>query len=332
MPILDAEYLTAALLDAVEGGVRLGLTQIQSQAQKHAPVRDIFKHGHGTTSKASKSARAAVVMSMAAKWGAKGPPTAFSARSMNMRNFGLNDGGGLASHSGRLVQRSLWSDQSFVGKERVSGRANSLHPVIQSPAGTIGGRNFRSWAGPNVLEVGRIRKPSGGTFELASLLSSRGRYEAFGKADKETGARPGKGRAVRDAGSLEGQMIGGTLHDGITVDGPYRNGAEVYGYVQAVAHDPGRTHNYAKDQEFGSRHNKAQPFLRPGLRESKERILKIVDPTTGSQRGLLQRAMETGSRPAASMNDIGIPVRLVVELRLGGIRKAFWDSIGLGGT
>jgi hypothetical protein len=56
-----------------------------------------------------------------------------------------------------------------------------------------------------------------------------------------------------------------------------------------------------------------------------------VDPSTG-QRGLLQRAIETGSRPKASSGaDIGIPVRLAVEFRLGSIRKMFWDGIGLGG-
>jgi hypothetical protein len=237
--------------------------------------------------------------------------------------------GSLPVRRGHLVKTTL-NDKGMVTRRKIAGRANSFIPVIQSPAGFIGGEEFRHWAGPNALEIGAIRNPSGGKFELSGLLSARGRYEAFGKVGKG-GARSGRGRAVRDAGGVVGEMIGGTLHDGITIDGPHRNGAEVYGYVKAVAHDPGRTHNYAKDQEFGSRHNRAQPFLRPGLRESQSRIVRMIDPTKGRRgpmRGLMQRSLQMGPR-SSSGSGVNVPVQLIVKVNFRGLSRQFWSAVGL---
>jgi len=340
MPVLDGSYLTQALLDAVEEGVNLGLKQIQSQAKKHAPVRDIFKHGRGRLETVEHHLTSGSVQTLRSAGGA---PQFMSAK--QAQGSGFYTRGSYSSHQGSVLKQiptygkfgdqgqPRWDEDSsrltkgegryVVGKGTIRGRPNSYAPVVQSPAGFIGGANFRHWAGPNALEVGLIRSPKGGRFELASLLSARGRYEAFGKG------RTGKGRAVRMVNGKA--MIGGALHDGITIEGPFRNGAEVYGFVRAVAHDPGRTHNYAKDQEFGSRHNKAQPFLRPGLRESKERIIKMVDPAKG-QRGLLQRAIQTGARSPGGSSEVGVPVKLIVKVDFSDLVNDFFGKIRLEGS
>lgn len=320
MGIIDEGYLIHALRDAAEEGVRAALTEVKDRAQTHAPVRDIFKHPGVVKGKNAFVAQH--------RWTPSGVETlkrSLSApETMSVRSaqrLGFFTVGTLPTKTGHVVSMWAGSNQGFLVSKRSSknlgipsqirGRANSFAPVIKSPAGYIGGEDLRRWGGNNRLAIGQIRYP-GGRFNLASLLSARGRYEAFG-AVGPGGKRSGKGRAVRTSDGGQ-QMVGGTLRDGITVDGPHVWGSsEVYGFVQAVAHDPGRTHNYAKDQEFGSRHNRAQPFLRRALRESKEKIVKMVDPTK-AQRGILQRAFQTGARPSSRPGEgIGIPINIKAE-------------------
>jgi len=339
MGVIDPDALVDALLSASEEGINLGLAEIQRRAQKHAPVRDVFRHGHGKTggSRAARADEIAAIEKMVDRWGSKGPPTAYSARSANLRNFAMTSGGGLATHRGsELWKAGSIADQTWIPSDAgghepspvsIRGRPNSYHPVIQSPIGRIGSRSMRSWAGDNLLEIGVIRG-NGKEFLLSDLLSSRGRYEAFGRVGPG-GKRAGRGRAVKTAG-VEGEMVGGRLRDGITIIPAKRNGTMVYGFVQAVATDPGKKHNYAKDQEFGSRHNRAQPFLRPGLRESKDRIVKMIDPSKGAQKGLMQQRLQSGRR-VSSGSEVGVPVRLRIKAQgWDGLANKFLSDLGLG--
>ena len=339
MASISADDLTLGILDAVEEGVRLGLEEIQMRAQKHAPVRDVFKHPRGRSRKQTSADVSSMATSRSrvgsiATGGPQrayigGAPHVMSAR--KAQQLGFFTTGTMRSRTGHRVETTeRGSNHAYVGKGVIRGRANSMAPVVSSPAGLIGSESFRNWAGPNVLEIGAIRRGSaGGSFQLTSLLSARGRYEAFGKVGKN-GERAGKGRAVRkDAGGQE--VIGGRLRDGITIVGPFRNGPEIYGFVKAVAVDPTskKQHNYATDQEFGTRHHKSQPFLRPGLLESVNTITRVTDPSKNNHgRGLMQKALESAVRSGGS----GVNVPFIVTATYVG-PKSFsnndiWKKLG----
>jgi hypothetical protein len=335
MASISADDLTLGILGAVEEGVRLGLEEIQMRAQKHAPVRDIFKHPRGrsrTQSQAGQFSGSRASNDFSRVWHAMasgGPITGLSTMSARKaQQQGFFTTGTLPSRAGRRVEETTGSRTlHYVGKGVIRGRANSLAPVVSSPAGLIGSESFRHWAGPNVLEIGAIRSKGNKRFDLSSLLSARGRYEAFG-AVKKNGARAGKGRAVHM--SVGQETIGGRLRDGITIVGPFRNGPEVYGFVKAVAVDPDskKQHNYATDQEFGTRHHKAQPFLRPGLLESVNTITRVTDPSRDSRgRGLMQKALESAVRSGGS----GVDVPFVLTATYVGpksMSKDFWAALG----
>jgi len=338
MASISADDLTLGILDAIEEGVRLGLEEIQMRAQKHAPVRDVFKHPRGRSRKQTSADVSSMSSSRSrvGSIGAGGPrrayiggaPHVMSARKAQQQGFFTT--GTLPSRTGRRVEETTSSRTlHYVGKGVIRGRANSLAPVVSSPAGLIGSESFRHWAGPNVLEIGAIRSKGNKRFDLSSLLSARGRYEAFGKVVKN-GARAGKGRAVHMSHGQE--TIGGRLRDGITIVGPLRNGPEIYGFVKAVAVDPDskKQHNYATDQEFGTRHHKAQPFLRPGLLESVNTITRVTDPSKDSRgRGLMQKALESAVRSGGS----GVDVPFVLTATYVGpksLSKDFWAGLSKG--
>jgi hypothetical protein len=82
--------------------------------------------------------------------------------------------------------------------------------------------------------------------------------------------------------------------------------------VSAYAKDPSSVkrknpdHNYAKDQEMGSRHNAPHPFLRPALWESASEI-------QSGQSIAIKKAFR-GARKHTSDDDMGIFLVLDVQL------------------
>lgn len=325
---IDTQYLIDAITEAAKEGVAGGLKLIQSKAQSHAPVRKIYKTGHGKVTQAvnkanglpkrgapstlsgSQAQAAGHIVGtsdMSSYWrtrsGARvipqsrGRATIGSAQATVLRTAVTRGG------SARKIETG--TAKMSIQKERIGGtirgRVNSYEPVVKSPVGMIGGEQLRHWSSSGALET-KVIHAKGKSFQLADLLTSRGAYEV----------RTGRAKTVTQGGDT---IIGGRLHDSIKPEGPFVNGSEIYGYVSAHASDPGSDHNYARDQEFGSRHNRAHPFLRPGLRESRAQILSTT-------RGPLKRAFENGVRPAHGSSSATRPIVIEVELSTAGFRKA----------
>ncbi len=89
-----------------------------------------------------------------------------------------------------------------------------------------------------------------------------------------------------------GASIGGRLRGEIHATAPSVSGTTATAWVISPT-------EYAKYQEFGTRHNRAHPFLRPAAEESREEVV-----------GLIANAMKEASRTGGSSVDIEIAVRL----------------------
>lgn len=344
--VLDVDFLMQSLKEYSKEGVNAGLKVIQADAKDRAPVRKIFKAGRGksrrvnvmsTRDMVNAVSRSPSVQMRAATLGAG--PKPMSGR--QAQNAGYMETGGWPAHYGRqVITGTVHSQYAWVnnpggtepfrntatyrrtqvmrgggaggietGKQRmvtqkekiggsIRGRVNSYSPVVQSPIGYIGGPELRHWSrnaeGGGVLALRVIRKPEGGSFNLSELLSGRGRYEVQ------------TGRAVTTNESGQ-QIVGGRLRQGILIESAIVDGDTIYGYVTASAADPGRKHNYARDQEFGSRHSRPQPFLRPALRKQRENILNI-------ERGAFKRGFEGAKRSRSASSTAGRPVRIVARI------------------
>jgi HK97 gp10 family phage protein len=111
------------------------------------------------------------------------------------------------------------------------------------------------------IRAGKIVMAEPTTAEAEGLLTSRGRYE------------------VKHLRGLNGDQIGGALKRSIKVIGPNRVSGGWKGWVQA---GDNKEVDYARYQEFGTRHNRAQPFLRPALYEGRRQLVgnvaKAIDP------------------------------------------------------
>jgi len=332
---IDVNYLLEAIQAATKESVENGLLVIQARAQQLVPVRKLYKSGRG---------KRTYILS--------GPPTTMSARQLqkaaarhgsglsgvttgakNMQSYWKNRAGRQIIPEGRsrATVGSLKADVlrtkvtrggrtnrlergiagQSIQKERIGGtirgRVNSYAPVINSPIGVIGGEELRHWAGKGVMEI-KVIHAEGKSFELTDLMTSRGRYEMT------------SGRAVRTVDDKHGephQVIGGRLHDSIQPSDVFSDGAETYGFVSASAVDPfsKTNHDYAPDQEFGSRHNRAHPFLRPALRESRRTIMSTT-------RGPIQRAFQSGVRPDHNSASAR-PIVLEVQFDSSGFRNAY---------
>lgn len=136
----------------------------------------------------------------------------------------------------------------------------------------------------------RARKLGRGSGRLPqpTTLSRRGAYEvktalAANRSQNPRSARWGHGGHA---------TVGGRLRGEIYSTEPQRSGSRAEAWVISPT-------EYAKHQEFGTRHNRAHPYLRPALDESREEIVSRI-----------AAAVREASRTGASKMDIEIRVRL----------------------
>jgi hypothetical protein len=170
-----------------------------------------------------------------------------------------------------------------------SGHANSLLPVFEEGGYHITG-DFRKMSRvpdiirqrPGKTAARVVRRESlemhsgmyfaGGQrpdFERfrASQLSSRGRYETVNARVPRRGIAP-SGQVFESAPLFKGR-VGGRLRGEIHILEPRWIGTTMWAYVQSPT-------PYARYQEFGSNHNRAHPYLRPALYESRKVLIAEV--------------------------------------------------------
>lgn len=94
-------------------------------------------------------------------------------------------------------------------------------------------------------------------------LTSRGRYEI----------RSGRANFRSPGGTVR---VGGRLKGELHLEGPIRTPGVIWWYVVSSTKDPETGRLYPRDQEFGTVHHKAHPFMRPGLHESRDAFRRSV--------------------------------------------------------
>ena len=263
--MIDTSHFMDLLMEGVEEGVKGSLNQIRNRARELAPVRQLFK---GAT-----------------KAPLRGPISVH-----NQTTFGQPYR--LALRMGRVATRTGTYPIVNLTKRGHSGSQNTSLPTtrklaalgnqrIMGKADDISFREIKNVNGTFEFQNTRVRFKIGGKLRLLDL-----RDEFIGQANRDL--RSGRGLHTTGKGAAKTTEYGGTLRDSIEVVGPFRNITEVTGYVKAEAVEHG--FNYAYAQEFGTAHNRPQPFLRPALRQFKtvatEHLAKSVDYRMKSRRGV----------------------------------------------
>lgn len=254
--MLDPYDLINAVLQGSIEGVNGALEDIAGIARRRAPVRKLFKGGR------KRSITGAIGVHNNAYDATKGLPFNYK--------YHLGNIVGYAPKTRSLVAQSTTPRQ---------GRVNSQYPVSRKINGV-------RLAGGSEVSFREVR---GGQFVHQLVLSRIG-----GKSNRLDVLSAYLGRAIRDVEAGRGVRVvpggdleyGGALRDSIAVQPARRFALEVWGSVSAHATDPGRDFDYAWAQEMGTAHNRAQPFLRPALREGVQAGLvvrhfssKIADET-----------------------------------------------------
>lgn len=281
---IDWEATKQEILQRAEVGLVAAGEHALARARHHAPVRAIFKRdrrGKAFTGKGPISTKAAYSKFLVSK---------ARSRRVDIGRFvttGQKDVT-VKTATGKVEQRKIsvggdYESASFAAKQRTnsvitkgrrigdatgtsfSGHANSFAPVLRKNGYRITG-DFRR-VGP-VADVIRQRKGQasrplreesltmhgrGNMIEnfRVRALSSRGRYEVKRATTKGMG----------NSGLFRGR-VGGRLRGELHLKPPQWRGDTLWVYVESPT-------EYGPYQEFGTTRNRAQPFLRPALYESR---------------------------------------------------------------
>lgn len=279
---IDFNRLVVEIESRAIKGLNKTLGYTHAQAQKHAPVRAIFKRTRRGDETARIKTRAVTSRGIMAAYRRQpfGEAEMLNQKAMRGPNRRISPPKSLDLATARKLYKVGKRDaldqaaDLINGGQRIGG-TNSEDPVFRVGRVTITGS--RQVAGGKLVPTTILRQVRGGKVEVRPApldkrgdpvavgelrLSSRGRYEVK------------TGRAmIRRAGE---DQIGGALKNSI-VKVPAtltsREGDIIWGSVRAGNDEV----DYARWQEFGTGHNRAHPFLRPALYESRERFKTNVE-------------------------------------------------------
>jgi hypothetical protein len=283
---IDWDAILDHILTAASIALRADLLTLRSHAQYHAPVRKLFSTRGAPRRPNSWTLR-------------RGGRRAYEGRGPS--NFGPRLYASFLAQRPRQRQFKIKSAASFLeihgGNRGFYGHPNSLIPVFRvrdedthkvklTQAGDFRRINPSSYSitrsldpYPHFMEreqaTGRVRnynEPGESPMRLINpatqQLTARGRWEIKNGRAKQEALRDSsldepEGTPGAFQQYLEGTgifRIGGRLRETIYVKFPRMEGDVLVGYV--VSPVP-----YALFQEFGTRHNRAQPYMRPALYE-----------------------------------------------------------------
>jgi HK97 gp10 family phage protein len=247
-PLFNAEAWKKQIYEAIESGVRNTARKAQASAIEDAPVRDVFKHGSSYRRRGLKTRGLS-------------RNEAFSEIPIRQRLLYRNKDGDMVPLAPavpgqtRTRGRSSGVDPFLRGAANRKGNPNAFAPTMLSPAhmdeegvrvpARYGGRETSVVGGKRVM----THHPDALDTSGKSPLHARGRYEL----------KTGRGLSQ---GAKQGEVtLGGTLRRSIKMLGPHRIG----GVIKAKVVSPVP---YSMFQEFGTRHNRATPYMRPAILKS----------------------------------------------------------------
>ena len=242
---LDIGKMEAVIVQAAMAGGNKAAEEALRRVQRRAPVRRVFK---GT-----RFRKGVNVMGR---------------NSASRPSWGVMGFGGVQP---KIRQVRISSEP---GEQRVltRGHPNAMVPLItmKTPSGgTAYARGYFRTIDPNtgrlakVLPTAQFYRPAGGKLQrverrpisMENRLTTEGRYEV--KTGRANFRNPETGRTT----------VGGRLRGELHIEGPFK-GDTIWWYIVSRTKDRGRL--YGRDMEFGNAHNRAFPFMRPGLHESRD--------------------------------------------------------------
>jgi len=242
--------LTAAVNDVAQNAHDLAL--------KNVPVRKVFRYGRTPRTnvriQGRQETRTLSVDEAQAEAGIR--------RKLGLSSAFSQTAAGRRRGSQPVVQTAL-----FPGNYRSRDRANDYRSLGRRTSAQIGGVNrlvtiqqteVLSSTQRKVFVSVPVISP-----EAESDLSARGRYEL--KRRKKNSAITGRGDERTLGGALRK-----TVQNGLTLATP--EGRRIKATIEAGSEEV----TYAKYVEFGTRHARAQPFLRPALAQAREELMASV--------------------------------------------------------
>ena len=238
------------------------------RVRKHAPVRKIFR---GTTYSAGKFGRVPRNRRVRAEdiervGHANSLIPLFRTNVGGTRAFLSGDFRRVNPRTGRLREISTGYKPNTIGEggPQAYGRSKKTSYGKQ---GSDTPRDLTLIVGGKLSDPSKVKPVSAENIRVAGgkALTGRGRYEV--RSGRANFRDPAQGNVTRVGGRLRGE-----LH----VEGPVEKAGVLWWYVVSATKDPETGRLYPRDQEYGTRHHKAHPFMRPGLHESRSALRRIV--------------------------------------------------------
>lgn len=256
-------------VDASIKGANAAADRALPRIQKHAPVRHIFA---GTTHTESHGFRVPKQIRF------QRPEVGGAIAGRFNRDVG---------RGGELADNTIETSTSSVSR---LGHPNALIPVFRTrkPGYTqLASGDLRRTSGAELSPVrtdivfrqgSKLKAGKSIVAPGTNLLTAHGRYEVkSGRANFLSSAGVGERPQMR---------VGGRLRGEIYIEPATYDGKEVWAYIVSPTKDPVTGYPYNRAMEYGSLHNRAHPFMRPGLHESRDDLTREVgrNVKAGSQR------------------------------------------------
>lgn len=267
----DSDEFVEEITERAIRGLNSTLLLVQSRAKEKAPVRAIFRRSPRgkpeypraiLTFKTKEPSYAAVIKALR-----KHPIETQHAHDMYKRSVGERRR--RIDVPPHFIRGASRGEEAFTEPTQVKGHFNSEQPVLPEEKGGksyITG-NFRQVRNGKLEVVPFARRPGhGGKAYIAGAMSAEGFLTNRGRAEVKSGR-------AKITGPTGEEQIGGALKNSIEVEDVVAVSDGYAGYVTAG----NAKVYYARFQEFGTAHNRAHPFMRPALYESRADFKRLVE-------------------------------------------------------